>query len=284
MPLSTKDIKLENTNLILMVGAADSGKSYAATSFGFKSKEYGGDDDRPAYLLELDGRISALRNRPVVFDYFTNIEGAIGVLKKVKELRDTAVKFGKTGYHTLIFDSFTTYNDFAIADSQDITINKNIDNKSNDEKGRKRGELQMLTIEDYGYESESWRQLMYECLVDLKRFCNVIVIAHETETYRKKPGTKPGEPTLMEPVGYKVLSHGNKIASRIPTKFDEIYHFLPKETIISTKSIRRQVVFQDELARTSYPELIKLGTTAQDISGKEFYMWWKEKISGKEMK
>lgn len=275
MPLNAKDIPLDSTKLMLFVGPADAGKSYAATSFGLASKSFGGPDPRECYMLELDGRLAALKGRPVVYDSFTNIEGAIGVLNKVKDLRENAVKFNKTGYHTLIFDSFTTYNDFSIADSQDITVQKN---DSGDSGGRKRGELQMLTLQDYGYEAESWRQLMYECLVDLKRYCNVILIAHEVETYKKKAGTKPGEPVVMEPDGYKILAHGNKISARMPTKFDEIYHFLPKQVVGLTKSISRKVVFQDEMARTSIPGLMKLGTAPQDISGKEFYTWWKEKL------
>lgn len=227
-------------------------------------------------MLELDGRLAALRNRPIVFDSFTNVEGAIGVLNKVKELRETCVKFNRSPFHTLIFDSFTTYNDFAVADSQDITLKKLAGGA---DVGRKRGELQMLTIEDYGYEAESWRQLMYECLVDLKRYCNVIVIAHEVESYKQVKG-KVGEPTKMEYDGMKILSHGNKVSARIPTKFDEIYHFSKKEIIISTQKIRRQVRFQDELGRTSIPSLTKLGTNPQDITDVEFYPWWKKLIEG----
>lgn len=276
MPQSTKDIKLDSTNLFLFVGPADAGKSYAATSFGLISKEFGGTDDRPAYMLELDGRLSALRNRPIVYDSFTNIEGAIGVLNRLYDLRETCVKFDRAPFHTLILDSFTTFNDFAIAESQNITYKHNEANPK-DQKGRKRGELLMLTVEDYGYEAESWRQLMYEYLFDLKRYCNVIVTAHEVPSYKTIKGN-PGEPTRSEYEGLRILSHGNKIAARIPTKFDEIYHFLSKEKVISTKSIRRSICFQDELARTSYPQLAR-STENHDISGKEFYLWWKEKIS-----
>lgn len=278
MPQKTSDIKLDSTNLFLFIGPADSGKSFAATSWGLKSKEFGGNDDRPAYMLELDGRVAALRDRPVQYDSFTNIEGAIGVLNRVKDLRETCVKFNKAPFHTLIFDSFTTFNDFAIADSQDITIKHN-ELSPKDPKGRRRGDLQMLTMEDYGYEAESWRQLMYEGLFDLKRFCDVIVIAHEVATFKKASTSKPGEPVEMVSDGYKILSHGNKIAARIPTKFDEIYHFLPKEKVISQRSLRRQVCFVDELGRTAYPELAK-STENYDISGKQFYTWWREKIEG----
>lgn len=282
MPLDAADIKIDETKLFLFVGPADAGKSYAATSFGFASKKYGGHDDRPVYVIEMDGRLAALKGRPVTYDSYTNIEGAIGVLNRVKELRDTCVKFNKSPFHTLIFDSFTTFNDFAIADSLYVTEEKNkkLVSERKDPVGRRRGELLMLTTEDYGYEAEAWRQLMYENLVDLKRYCNVIIIAHETKKYKTLKGS-PGEPTRTEEDGYQILSHGNKIAARIPSKFDEIYHFLPKEVIISQRSIRRQVLFQDELARTSIPGLLKFGTAPQDISGKEFYSWWLEKISEK---
>jgi hypothetical protein len=275
MPKSTKDITLEETKLFLFVGPADAGKSFAAESFGLASKEYGGTDDRPAYMLELDGRLAGLKDRPVVYDDFTNIEGAIGVLNKLTELRNTIIKFDRAPFHTIILDSFTTFNDFAIADSLDITIQKNIQNPK-DEKGRKRGDLQMLTTEDYGYEAEAVRQLLWENLTDLKRYCNVIVTAHETEYYRPIK-TKPGEPTRSELAGYKILAR-DKVSAKIPTRFDEIYHFLPKEVITSLHTIRRRVVFQDILARSSYPQLAK-STEEYDISGKEFYTFWKGLIS-----
>lgn len=281
MPLSTKDITQDNTNLFLFIGPADSGKSFAASSFGLASKEYGGEDERPAYMIEMDGRIHALRGRPIVYDPFTNIEGAIGVLKKVIELRNIAVKFNKCGFHTLIIDSFTSFCDFSLADSLEITELKNAE-KPNEEKGRKRGELSLATVEDYGYEAEAVRKLLWENLLDLKKFCNIIVTAHEVPNYIYLK-TKPGEPTKQEldPINkYKILTHGNKIAARLPTKFDEIYHFMGKEVIIATHTIRRSVVFQDGLARSSFPQLC--GTTDTfDISGKEFYTFWKEKINGK---
>lgn len=278
MPKSTDEIPLESTNLFLFVGPADSGKSYAATSWGLRSVKYGGTSPRPAYLLELDGRVSALRGRPVVYDDYTNAEGAIGVLNRIVQLRNDAVRDGKTAYHTLIFDSITAFNDMAIADSLDETIKKN---KLNPKEpiGRRRGELQMLTTEDYGYEAEAFRQLLWENIFDLKRYCDIIVVAHEVEKY-KKINTKPGEPAVFEPDGYKLLIHGNKLGARLPTKFDEIYHFKAKEVVRAEKRPRWQVCFQDTLARSSYPAL-KKSTEDYEITDKEFYPFWREKINGK---
>lgn len=282
MPKETSEITLDETKLFLFLGASDSGKSYAATSFGLASEKYGGTDPRPCYLMELDGRLAALKGRPVVFDSFNNIEGAIGVIKKLAELRKTCIQYGKAPFHTLIIDSFTSFNDFAIADSLEVTEQKR---DSGESKGRVRGELTLMTIEDYGYEAEAVRKLLWENLTDLKRFCNVIVVAHEVEHYRPVK-VKAGEPTRTELVGFKLLAR-DKIAAKIPTRFDEIYHFLPKDKIISQQHIRRQVVFQDEIARTSFPQLSK--TTAEfDISGQEFYPFWlkliQSPISNKEVK
>lgn len=279
MPQFTKDIKQDSTNLFLFVGPADAGKSYAATSFGLMSKEYGGEDPRPCYMLELDGRLTALRNRPIQFDAYTNEDGAVGVLKRVIELRNNTIRDKVAPFHTLIFDSATTYGDFSVADSLDVTTTQNELNKANKTplKGRIRGELSQLTVEDYGYEAESFRQLLWENLLDLKKYCHVIVIAHEVPDYKTVKGS-PGEPTRSEPNGYKLLMHGNKIAARLPTKFDEIYHFPKKEIIISTKSVRRTVIFQDDLARSAYPELAK-STESHDITNKEFYTYWKSLIS-----
>lgn len=269
MAKDTKDIKLEATNLFLFVGPADSGKSFAATSWGFRK-----DDDRFVYMLELEGRLSALRGRPVLYDDYTNVEGAAGVLNRVIELRENAIKMNRTPFHTLILDSFTAFNDFSIADSLDVTAQRQ---KAGEKVGRMRGELRLLTVEDYGYEAEALRQLLWENLLDLKRYCNVIVTAHEVESYKVIKGA-PGEPSRAEPDGYKILAHGNKVAARLPTKFDEIYHFLPKEVVVAAKRPRWQVCFQDKLARSSY-DALKATTVPYDITGKEFYEFWKEKIS-----
>lgn len=269
MPKKASEIPLEQNKLILLVGPADSGKSYSASSWGFKSKSFGGDDERPAYLMDTDGRLDALRNRPIEYDSYTNVEGAIGVINRLKELRDKCVHWNKAPFHTLIApDSFTGFCSLAISDCMEDKTSA----------GRKIGDLTLPTIEDYGYESEAVRKLLWELLTDLKKFCTIIVTAHEVEKY-KKIKAAPGAPAQTELDGYKILAR-DKISAQIPVKFDEIYHFLPKEVVTSQKTIRRSVVFQDELARTSYPQLAKLGTTAQDISGKEFYHWWKEKISG----
>lgn len=267
MPLSTKDIKPDSTNLFLFVGPADAGKSFAATSFGLKSKAYGGDDPRPCYMLELDNRIAALRNRPVEYDTFTNEEGAIGVLNRVIALREACVKMKAAPFHTLILDSATSLGDMAVADSMDTKTSA----------GRKIGELKMLTVEDYGYEAETWRQVLWENLIDIKRYANVIVTAHETKQYREVKGP-PGSPAKSVWDGeYKLLMHGNKIADKLPTKFDEIYRFSPKEVIVSQKAIRRKVQFTGSLARSSY---LKLASSAEeyDITGLEFYNFWRKMI------
>lgn len=278
--MDTKSIKQDNTNLFLFVGPADGGKSFAATSFGYKSKEYGGDDPRPCYMIEMDGRISALRNRPILFDAYTNKDGASGVLNRIIQLRNDTIRDKKAPFHTLIVDSITSFGDFSIADSLDVTTAQNEINRANKRelKGRIRGELSMLTTEDYGYEAEAMRQLLWENLIDLKEFCNVIVIAHEVDNFKTIKGL-PGEPTRQERDGYKLLMHGNKIAARLPTKFDEIYHFPSKEIITSTKSVRRTVIFQDQLARSSYSTLAK-SVESHDITNKEFYAYWIKLING----
>ena len=275
LPLKTSDIPLEATSLFLFVGPSDSGKSYAASSFGLKSKEYGGDDDRPAYLMDCDGRVQALRGRPIVYDAYTNVEGAIGVLNRLNEIRETCVKHNRAPFHTLIGpDSFTSYCDFAIADSLEITEEANVGKTK--KSGRRRGDLQMLTVQDYGYEDEAVRQLLWEALTDIKKYANVIVTAHEVTKYKVIPGAAEGAPSVRVEDGLRVLGR-DKISAKMPTKFDEIYHFLAKETIVSQKAVRRQVVFQDELARTGYRQLAS--TTKYDITNKEFYPFWKELIS-----
>lgn len=230
--------------------------------------------------MDCDGRVAALRGRPVQYDTYTNADGAIGVLNRLAEIRETCVKFNKAPFHTLIApDSFTGYCELSIADALDITVqgNKNV-GKDSKTKGRKKGDLPMLTFDEYGYEAESVRQLLWENLIDIKKYANVIVTAHEVPKWKTIPPVNVGGlPTKIED-GLRILAT-DKISAKLPTKFDEIYHFQGKELLPSRRSVRRSVQFQGLLARTSHPALCALGTSSQDITDKEFYPFWKELIS-----
>ncbi len=280
MPLNTEDIPLEQNSLFLFVGQADSGKSWAASSFGLKSKKYGGTDDRPAYLMDCDGRVQALRGRPVQYDTYSNADGAIGVLNRLTEIRNQCVKQNAAPFHTLIApDSFTGFCEFAIADALDITIQHNLgDVKGTDQKGQKMGGLQVLTFNEYRYEAEAVRQMLFENLLDIKKYANVIVTAHEVTKYKMIPPRNPGGIPTREEDGLRVLAT-DKISAKLPTKFDEIYHFMGKEVISSMKSLRRTVCFQGMLGRSAYPQLNK-STAPHDITDKEFYPYWKSLITG----
>lgn len=270
MPFKTSDITLDRDNgLYAFVGPADCGKTYASTSFGLASKSFGGSDPREALVIECDGRITALRNRPVVFEPFTNEQGAVGVLDYIKELREDAVRYKKCKYHTIIFSSATAFGDFAVADSLEGTEKG---------KGKTHAELKMLTMQDYGFEAEAFRQLLWENFTDLKRYCRVIVEFHEVPEYTNEPVTPGSKITVARWDGfsYKLLMHGNKIASRLSTRFDEMYHFKAKESLPSTGGLRRSVCFQDNVGRTSFEGLKKFGSRSVDISRKEFYPWWLE--------
>lgn len=270
MPLLTEDIPLEAHSLFLFIGPADSGKSYAASSFGYRSKKYGGDDERPAYLMDCDGRTAALRGRPVQYDTYSNVEGSLGVIRRLDVLRDRCVKDNAAPFHTLIApDSFTGFCELALGEVMEVKA-------ENKDKGRYIGGMSLPTVEDYGYESEAVRKLLWENLIDIKRYCDVIVTAHSVKRY-KNVKVKSGEPTKREWDGGYTLLAREKIENKIPTKFDEIYHFSPKEEVVATESIRRQVCFYDSIARTSYPHLAA-STAKYDISGKQFYHFWKEKI------
>lgn len=269
MPHSTSLIPTNQTSLIAFVGPADCGKTYASTSFGLQSKKHGGTDDREALLLECDGRIAALRNRPVLFEAYTNEQGAAGVNDFLKSEVAYAQLKHKSNYHTYILSSATSFGSFAIQDSFEDT-----------EKGGKGIEVagqKMLEIQDYNYEAEAFRKLIWVYLNDLKKYANIIVEFHEVPLYKKipiSPGSKITE-SSWDGFSYQLLLHGTKIASRLPTRFDEIYHFKAKEPLPSTGGVRRAVIFDDNMARTSISALRTFGSKPQDISGKEFYPWWK---------
>lgn len=272
MPYSTDKIPLNQTSLIAFVGPADCGKTYASTSYGLQSEKHGGKDKREALVLECDGRIAALRSRPVLFEPYTNEQGAAGICDFLKSESEQATRTRRANYHTYILSSATSFGGFAVQDSMEDT-----------QKGGKGIEIagqKMLEMQDYNYEAESFRKLIWVYLTDLKRYANCIVEFHEVPLYKKtpiNPGSKMMEST-WDGYSYKLLLHGDKIASRLPTKFDEIYHFKAKEPILSTGAVRRAVSFDDNMGRTSIPALRAFGSKAQDISGKEFWPWWNEVI------
>lgn len=220
--------------------------------------------------MDCDGRVQALRGRPLEFDSYTNEDGAIGVLNRVIELREACKKYNRAPFHTLICpDSFTGFCEFAIADGMEYNIMA--------KKGQKFGDLQVTTYNEYRYEAEAVRQLLFENLLDIKKYANVIVTAHEVTKYKVIPASTSGGLATRVEDGLRVLAT-DKISAKLPTKFDEIYHFQAKEVITSTKTLRRSVQFQGILARTCYSQL--KGIQMHDISDKEFYPFWKELISG----
>jgi len=274
MPHSTDKITFNQTSLIAMVGPADSGKTYASTSFGLQSKKYGGADSREALLLECDGRITALRGRPVLFEAYTNEQGAAGICDFLKSEVANATRNQRSNYHTYIISSATSFGDFAVQDSFEDT------EASNKGKGIEVAGQKMLEMQDYNYEAESFRKLIWVYLTDLKKYANCIVEFHEVPLYISTP-ISPGSKIKKDEwdgYSYKLLLHGNKIASRLPTKFDEVYHFRAKEPLPSTGGIRRMVCFQDNVGRTAFPGLRRFGSKPQDITNKEFYPFWQTSL------
>lgn len=231
--------------------------------------------------MDCDGRVQALRGRPVVYDSYTNEDGAVGVLNRLSEIREQCAKHRRAPFHTLICpDSFSGFCEFAIADALDIIIQGNKDVKDRkDKKGQIKGDLQMTTFDEYRYEAEAVRQLLFENLLDIKKYAHVIVTAHEVTKYKMIPPKTPNGLATREEDGLRVLAT-DKISAKLPTKFDEIYHFMGKEVVHSLKTVRRTVCFQGQLGRSSYPQLNQ-STLPHDITGKEFYPYWASLINPK---
>lgn len=255
---NAKDITPDFRLFALFVGEYDTGKSTAAASFPGRK-----------YFLDFDGRIVSLRGRSDVdFDFFTST--AMGFEEADKKV-ETLVAYGsQLPYQTIVFDSLSMARSFLLYDAMKYT--SGVDEKGK-VRGRQIGKLYLPTVQDYGYESEALKQLIWDGLKKLKS--NVIVTGHLVDQYKTLEG-KPGAPAERVVVGQKIYGDPQLLAV-LPIAFTEIYHF--SKEVGSDGKLRRFVTFTGEVARTTYMELANAGTV--EITDKSFYEVWKSLIERK---
>ena len=250
---NAKDLTVDFRLFAMFVGTYDSGKTTAAASFPGQK-----------YVMDFDGRIMSLRGRADVdFDFYKcSKEG----FKEADTKIETLIAYQKTNnmkYNMVVFDSLSTARRFLLADAMKITGVGG---------GRKIGNLQLATVQDYGYEAEAMTQLIWDGLKQLN--CNVVVTGHTVDEFKKFQDS-PGAPVERIKVGEKIYGDPQLLAV-LPVAFTEVYRFFKE--VDATGTVRRFVEFDSDVARTTYPALAK--QKRLEITDKNFYEEWKRLIGG----
>ena len=168
-------------------------------------------------------------------------------------------------YKTIWIDSASTFHDFLLEDSKKLRGAKSMTS------GKVRGTIQFNDPDDYNYASTAFQKLFYVFLGELK--CNLIFSGWVVDRYAKPPN----EPYAnAEVVGQKLLAT-DKFAERIPGLFDEVYFFSKEETVMSSDPLHYKVEFENNIAKTSQPNLRSKGKV--DITNKSFYQVWKNLVN-----
>lgn len=263
MPLNAADIPPDFRMFAMFVGVYDSGKSTAAASFPGRK-----------YFLDFDGRAVALRGRSDVdFTFYAPERQGFDDADKDIEMLVLKSNANQLPYNLVCLDSLSMGREFLVRDAMKFT--SGIDPVTKKVSGRQIGKMFLPTVQDYGYEADAFKQIIWSGLKRLK--CNVVVTAHSVDDYETFQAN-PGAPAERRLKGRKIYGDPQLLAV-LPVAFTEIYEFFREENPAGKPRVRRFVEFSNgSIARTTYPQLADLGRV--EITGKDFYAVWKEFVMG----
>jgi len=225
---------------ILLEGDSGTGKSIAAASW-----------PGPLYMGNCDGRIRAVaewyrgRRTDIDFDVFTEF-GELD--EKVKSLEKSCP------YKTVVLpDPITMTSELLLRYSVGLRgileYNTDTGQVERGSKGRKKGKIDLMTVEDYGVEHRGISDLILDLKVAQKiHGFNLIVTAHLVTTQYTKPGGQESN------IRRDILTAGRKAAAFLPIHFDEIYHFYCENDQWMMKTHNDGIV----AARTSFTTMPKI--------------------------
>ena len=233
----------------LFVGRSGDGKTCAESSF-----------PGPLHIFDSDMRIRGLLGSKdfndlsqITYDTFDPDKGFKEYESKLEAL-GTMFKGGQKPYSTICIDSVTTMTRLFVTDAIAAA----------GDKIKKRLTLKMPGPQEYGYEAEATMQI-FDYLRSLS--CHVIVTAHIVDRFGKL--NKSEEYSETGVIGEK-LTIRDKLGENILLYFDEVYRFSRSED-----GKRYSVEFHSDIAKTAYGSL-PFGKV--DITGKNFYKYWKEQV------
>jgi len=285
MPQNLTDFKPNEKIFALFISRSGGGKTTAAATF-----------PKP-YILDYDGRIDGITSpaarlilgdkfKDIKYDQFLppddswdktdrqlewmNLQGMQTNDKKYKIERE---------FDTIVFDSMSTFLDGMLNEGWELRTGGRTRNT------QERRLLQPFDYRDYGYEATAFKQVM-DTLRGLNRHFNVIVTSHIIARF-DKPDLRDSRGNVVKAsdgesvkavvadqveVGEKLVL-SNKIAEMAKVYFNEVYRFEKVHAPGDTDS-KFTVEFDTDLARSARGFSGKV-----DITGKDFYEYWKEQIA-----
>jgi hypothetical protein len=250
--MKLSEIKPESKFFGLFIGRSSSGKTSAAISFPDPT------------VLDFDLRILGARWTHLEANYLQFPPGpGKGWAEVDKYMEDLQIGIisRQTVPKTLVMDSITSMLRLFVAESMDLTKGYTIERK-----GKEKNALRLEGPSDYKYESSATYQV-FDFLRSLP--INVIISAHIIDKFGK---LSPDEEYSETGVVGSRLSIRDKIAENILTYFNEVYEFGRKE---KGNKIQHYVKFQSDICRSA----LGLPAGEHDITGKNFYEFWKEQVS-----
>jgi hypothetical protein len=226
-------MKLEDYNIgedapqtCLFEGDSGTGKSIAAAYW-----------PKPLYFASCDSRMGSVAEwhrgtEGISFDIFTDFDS----LKEKLESYESSCP-----YKTIVLDPITNLSLFLMRYSFKLRGVVEWDAEAQRQvkgvKGKKKGKIDLTTIEDYNTESRGIEDLIMSLKITSKNHgVNIIFVAHLLTTTYTKMGGQDSH------IYRSILTAGKKIATFIPTQFDEVYHFYVDNGLWKIKTFNDGIV------------------------------------------
>ena len=273
------ELKLGSKLFALFVSRSGAGKTTATASFPEPN------------ILDFDGRIRGLINsqhiykQRIYFEQFLPPKGWDDIDKEIDKLDikfQTNTQADSFYQSTLVIDSSTTFCNLMVNESLNIQTGGKYIKKDSSKKG-----LKIADYRDYNYEASAAYQFL-NSLRSMMNRTNIIVTCHIAPRFGKPPmrdtkgeiehaidGTEiPNFLADNVEIGEK-LSLRDKIEYNSLVFFDEVYRFEKRMEEVNGKMVSTfWVNFDTDLARSA------IGLKGEhDITGKNFYEFWKQKVA-----
>ena len=201
--MKLSDMEADKAQTILAVGESGTGKSIAMCSY-----------PGPLLNLSLDQRMRSVKNWFIGTDQLNEIEYEEFFDFEALNERIDGLEYD-CPYKTIMLDPISFLSSMLVRYSFSLR-----GAGKGQVKGRKRGKVNLTTIDDYNVEHQGIENLMHNLkLVGKKHNANIIVVAHVFVTTYTAEGGKDSH------VSRSILTQGKRIAALLPGMFDEVYNF-----------------------------------------------------------
>lgn len=238
----TSDLQYDKALMCLFTGHPGTRKTSAAASF-----------PGPIYFFDFDGRMKPVKKmfperEDIRYDtYQFNYDK---MARKMKDLVDDPTQWtdedeerSDIPVKTIVVDSLTNLADGLIGYAKKL--------RGTGSANMKRGVLNLADITDYNYETTGLGDVIsFLKTMNEEHKCHVILTAHLLRFEEADPGKGVG----VKRISYSLLTAGKKVAAKIPSVFDEHYHFEVEGGWGEGSKVRAYTdVFGEYSAKTALP-------------------------------